>query len=242
MRDLIEELAPYIKECLDRRQEKLRRMRKRDLVRLAIVRIFEIMSEQRSLGKRLLDTFKKPPSPSSSTQSTTATTTLTSSPGGSSNQQSLSQNQKHLHQSITQQRMQDEQQLRKIFNEFVEGVPYFLDSDSSGPASSTSSSDAKHQQQSADLIVLIRLHFSLFIHKLIDSVQPKEKRALLFPESIRTTLFCLCDKWSGRFSLLQHNHFFNNQSQQPPQMQAQQQQSGLFSFRSQSQYSSNAGN
>lgn len=197
IRDLVEELTPYIKECLDRRQEKLRRMRKRDLVRLAIVRIFELMAEQRSLGKRLLDTFKKPPS-TSATAATSTSSGPQSSPGGSHAHQSTIM--KHLHQSIAYQHAQDEQVLRKTFMEYLEGMPFFLDQDASG----SSTSDSKHQQ--FDLVVLTRLHFSLFIYKLIDSVQPKEKRSLLIPESMRFTLFCLCDKWAGRFSLSQHNH------------------------------------
>lgn len=200
MRDLVEELTPYIKECLDRRQEKLRRMRKRDLVRLAIVRIFELMAEQRSLGKRLLDTFKKP----SSTSTTIGASQL--SPGSSSSHQSSSL--KHLHQSIAQQHLVDEQQLRKTFIEYMEGMPFFLDQELASAGSSSSTSDSKHQQ--SDLIVLTRLHFSLFIHKLVDSVQPKEKRALLLPESMRFALFCLCDKWAGRFSLMQHNQMMTS--------------------------------
>ena len=63
VRDLVEELLPLIKECVDRRPEKLRRMKKRDLVRLSVVRVFELMAEQRTLGRRLLDTMSRPTHP-----------------------------------------------------------------------------------------------------------------------------------------------------------------------------------
>lgn len=204
MRDLIEELTPYIKDSLDPKPDKLRRMRKRDLVRLAIVRIFELMAEQRSLGRRILDTFKKPPSASYQQPST---------------------KQQSLHQPIAQQHFQDEQQLRKTFGDYIEGMHLFLDQQTE-----------KHQ--SSDLVVLIRLHFSMFIYKLIDSVQHKEKRALIFPENIRYSLFYLCDKWSGRFSLMQHNHLIATQQTQQQQQihlmqmqQQQQQNAGLLSLR-----------
>ena len=170
IRDLIDELVPYIKDCLDKRQEKLRRMKKRDVIRLAIVRIFELMSEQRTLGKRLIDTSKRV------------------------------QQVKNLHQQLIQQHMNDEQQFKKTFNEYVDGMHAYLDSEAE-----------KH----SDLIVQIRLHFSIFLHKLIDSVS-KEKRAVLFSPSTRYNLFYLCDKWSGRFSLMQHHYIASSQTTTAP--------------------------
>lgn len=226
MRDLIEELAPYIKECLDRRQEKLRRMRKRDLTRLAIVRIFEIMAEQRSLGKRILDTYKKPPSSGGGGQ--------TVSP---SNMHALKPHQ--LHQPIVaQQHMQDEQQLRKTFNEYVEGMLFSLEQDTDG--SGGTGSKQQQQPSSGDLVVPIRLHFSMFVYKLTDSVQAREKRALIFPESVRFSLFALCDRWAGRFSLAQQHNLTlaassastaaaSSQQQQQQAMIQQQQNIGLAS-------------
>lgn len=67
----------------------------------------------------------------------------------------------------------------------------------------------------SELTVQIRLHFNIFLHKLIDSV-PMEKRGLLFSSVTRTNLFYLCDKWSGRFSLMQHHHLMGNVSQSGP--------------------------
>lgn len=137
----------------------MRRMKKKDFVRLALIRIFELMAEQRTLGKRIIDTVKK------------------------------SYQLKYQHQLLAQQHLNDEQQLRKTFNEYIEGMQCYLDQEAE-----------KH----SDLIVSIRLHFSMFLHKLIDSVQ-KEKRSYLFNENLRYQLFYLCDKWSGRFSLMQHH-------------------------------------
>lgn len=168
MRDLVDEILPYIKESLDKRQEKMRRMRKKDWVRLALVRVFELMAEQRTLGKRIIDTVKK------------------------------SYQLKYQHQLLGQQHLSDEQQLRKTFNDYIEGMHFYLDQESE-----------KH----SDFIVSTRLHFSMFLFKLIDSVQ-KEKRVYLFNESVRYNLFYLCDKWSGRFSLMQHHHHLvSNQGQ-----------------------------
>ena len=52
IRDIIEELQPLIKEAIDRRQENLRRRRKRDVCRLAIVKIFETMAQNGIFAQR----------------------------------------------------------------------------------------------------------------------------------------------------------------------------------------------
>ncbi len=165
IRDLVEELMPYIKECSDKRQEKLRRMKKRDLTRLAIVRIFELMAEQRTLGKRIIDTTSKP-----------------------NNRLYL-----QLHQQIQQQHQANENLLLKSFHEYVDSIHAYLDQ------------EQDPNNKYSDLTVQIRLHFSIFIAKLAESVA-SDKRNLLFSTNSRTSLFYLCDKWSGRFSLSQHGH------------------------------------
>ena len=169
IRELIEELFPFIKECSDKRQEKLRRMKKRDVIRLTIVRIFELMAEQRTFGKRLVDAATPKPTQRGKVQT---------------------------HQQ--QQHQADEQMLRKMFNDFVDSIYTYLDQES---------------EKYSDFIVQIRLHFSLFLHKLIDSVS-NEKRGLLIAANTRCQLFYLCDKWSGKFSLMQHQHLTqpNNQA------------------------------
>jgi hypothetical protein len=44
--DLMSELVNYIREAIDRKQENMRRRRRRDALRLALVRVFEIMAEE----------------------------------------------------------------------------------------------------------------------------------------------------------------------------------------------------
>jgi hypothetical protein len=179
LRDLVDELVPYIKDCLDKRQEKLRRMKKRDVVRLAIIRIFELMAEQRTLGKRLVDTSKRP----------------------------KSAHLKSMHPQVAQQYINEEQNFKKTFNDYVDNMHAYLDQESSTTADSN--------KNSSDLTLQIRLHFSNFLHKLIDSVH-RDKRSLLFSSATRVNLFNLCDKWSGRFSLTQqqqHSYSSNINSQ-----------------------------
>ncbi|XP_064619246.1 protein furry-like isoform X4 [Lineus longissimus] len=43
--DLMEELVPYIKEAIDRKQENVRRRRRRDILRVQLAKIFELMAE-----------------------------------------------------------------------------------------------------------------------------------------------------------------------------------------------------
>ena len=57
-RDLFEELIPYIKEAIfvdNKRQEKVRRVKKRDYIRLTLIRIFELLAESGTLAKIMVD-------------------------------------------------------------------------------------------------------------------------------------------------------------------------------------------
>lgn len=49
-RDLMEELVLYIREALDRKQGNVRRQRRRDALRLQLVRIFQLMAERGTFG------------------------------------------------------------------------------------------------------------------------------------------------------------------------------------------------
>lgn len=44
-RDLVEELLPIIKEAIDRKQENVRRRKRRDVLRLALIKVFRAMAE-----------------------------------------------------------------------------------------------------------------------------------------------------------------------------------------------------
>lgn len=45
-RDLLEDLSAHIKDAMEVKQEKVRRMRKRDLMRLRLIRIFELLADR----------------------------------------------------------------------------------------------------------------------------------------------------------------------------------------------------
>ena len=191
IRDLVEELnSSYIKELLldqKRNDMKVRRqLKKRDLIRLTIVRIFQLLADQRTLSKRLLD----------------ATRTK------------QVHVKYHFHR---QQQLEDEKQLRKTFDDFIESVQLYLEQEQQQLTLPLPPPPPQPQQQQQLLQTAItdfnsqtRLHFSILLHKLINSVHDKEKRTHLLTTSTRTSLFMLCDKWSGRFSL-QNNSLINNQ-------------------------------
>lgn len=46
----MEELVPYIREAVDRKQENMRRRRKRDALRLQLVRVLELIAEYGTFG------------------------------------------------------------------------------------------------------------------------------------------------------------------------------------------------
>ena len=46
-RDLAEELLPFLKEAIDKKQDNLRRRRKRDLLRVQLAHIFELLAEKK---------------------------------------------------------------------------------------------------------------------------------------------------------------------------------------------------
>ena len=49
-RDLMEELVPYIREAVDKKQENMRRRRRRDALRLQLVRVLELIAEYGTFG------------------------------------------------------------------------------------------------------------------------------------------------------------------------------------------------
>lgn len=51
-RDLMEELVVYIREAVDRKQENMRRRRRRDALRLQLVRVLEKIAENGTFGVR----------------------------------------------------------------------------------------------------------------------------------------------------------------------------------------------
>ncbi|XP_046735470.1 protein furry [Diprion similis] len=50
LKDLMEELVPYIREAVDRKQENMRRRRRRDALRLQLVRVLELIAEYGTFG------------------------------------------------------------------------------------------------------------------------------------------------------------------------------------------------
>lgn len=51
-RDLMEELVPLIREAVDRKQENMRRRRRRDALRLQLVKVLELVAEHNTFGVR----------------------------------------------------------------------------------------------------------------------------------------------------------------------------------------------
>lgn len=52
----MEELVPYIREAVDRKQENMRRRRRRDALRLQLVRVLELIAEYGTFGIRYCST------------------------------------------------------------------------------------------------------------------------------------------------------------------------------------------
>lgn len=50
-RDLMEELVPYIREAVDKKQENMRRRRRRDALRLQLVRVLKLIAENGTFGE-----------------------------------------------------------------------------------------------------------------------------------------------------------------------------------------------
>ena len=54
-RELAEELLPFLKEAIDRKQDNLRRRRKRDLLRVQLAHIFQLLAENKVFGQRSVE-------------------------------------------------------------------------------------------------------------------------------------------------------------------------------------------
>lgn len=51
-RELAEELLPFLKEAIDKKQDNLRRRRKRDVLRVQLAHIFQLLAENRVFAQR----------------------------------------------------------------------------------------------------------------------------------------------------------------------------------------------
>ncbi len=49
--DLMVELLPFIRDAIDRKQENMRRRRRRDALRLQLVRVFDVIARQGTLAR-----------------------------------------------------------------------------------------------------------------------------------------------------------------------------------------------
>ena len=57
LRDLMDELLINIREEIDRKQVNVRRQRRRDALRLKLVRIFQLIAERGTFGKKYFKNF-----------------------------------------------------------------------------------------------------------------------------------------------------------------------------------------
>lgn len=53
----MEELAVYIRDAIDKKQENMRRRRRRDALRLQLVKVFELIAEHGTFGVRFVITY-----------------------------------------------------------------------------------------------------------------------------------------------------------------------------------------
>ena len=51
-RDLVEELVPYLKEAIERKQENIKRRRKKDIIRVQLAHVFELIASQKTFALR----------------------------------------------------------------------------------------------------------------------------------------------------------------------------------------------
>ena len=51
-RDLVEELVPYLKEAIERKQETIKRRRKKDIIRVQLAHVFELIASQKTFALR----------------------------------------------------------------------------------------------------------------------------------------------------------------------------------------------
>jgi hypothetical protein len=48
----VEELVPYLKEAIERKQENIKRRRKKDTIRVQLAHVFELIASQKTFALR----------------------------------------------------------------------------------------------------------------------------------------------------------------------------------------------
>ncbi|CAH8566279.1 unnamed protein product [Schistosoma turkestanicum] len=206
-RDVLEDLQPLLKESFDRKQENLRRRRRRDGLRSALVKTLSLMAQtgvfaypesnivtpQGSLICQLLDYMDGMRgylesvsdhllSPVSHThQSSSSVNPLVSLPSGSTSQQVTAGGT-----ISTNHQMSGSTNPNSVMASLSTPT-------TTGPSLASYSSEFY-------LLGEIRLHFCIFIKELIRRL-PKQNRTTLLPSTLRHQLFILLSHWSAH-----HDH------------------------------------
>ncbi|KAK4475902.1 hypothetical protein MN116_001147 [Schistosoma mekongi] len=212
-RDVLEDLQPLLKESFDRKQENLRRRRRRDGLRSALIKILSLMAQtgvfaypesniitpQGSLICQLLDYMDgmRGYLESVSDQllnpinhshlSSTSLNLLVSIPSGSASQQvtigGTSLNNSQMSGSVSG-------------NSVITSLPNSTFIGQSLPSYSPEFYSLSE----------IRLHFCIFIKELIRRL-PKQNRTTLLPPTLRYQLFILLSHWSAHYDHVMGTYF-----------------------------------
>ncbi|CAH8610408.1 unnamed protein product [Heterobilharzia americana] len=211
-RDVLEDLQPLLKESFDRKQENLRRRRRRDGLRSALIKILSLMAQsgvfahhesnvvtpQGSLIPQLLDyvdgmrSYLESVSDQLSSPLTHAHTSsaslniLASIPSATSSQQVGTSGTNPNNQ------MSGPTSSGSVVNSLPTPT-------STGPSLPIHSSESY-------LLNEIRLHFCIFIKELIRHL-PKRNRTNLLPPTLKHQLFILLSHWSAHYDHVMGTYF-----------------------------------
>ncbi|CAH8433161.1 unnamed protein product [Dicrocoelium dendriticum] len=198
-RDVLEELSPLLRESVDRKQENVRRRRRRDILRVSLIRVLALMSQtglfaypesnaltsQGCLIPQLTDYLDgmRVYLDSVSDQATSlACIGVTGSPNV-------------IYPSVPSTASPGSL-LMGAAGSITPMTSSFSSNAGSAPAITAVNAASGISLNEASVLTEIRLHFSIFILELIRHL-PKEKRTQLLPTAMRYQLFLLLSHWSG---------------------------------------------
>jgi len=167
----MEELVPYVREAVDRKQENMRRRRRRDALRLQLVKVFELVAEHGTFGIRRGFLIK------------------------------LQQPHNYLLLIYSQCVLdRDSSSLHPTFVEYVEGARQYLESEPDKDSSALKEIKLHFcdflrkmlKSFSRNLIQCITFHPLIFVITV-------DSRRMLLKRDLHKKLFWLLNGWAGKF-------------------------------------------
>ncbi|XP_029563422.1 protein furry homolog-like isoform X12 [Salmo trutta] len=184
-RELIEELNPIIKEALERRPENMKRRRRRDILRVQLVRIFELLADAGVISQTSVET--RPDALIEIELHMVIEYSILVKNHGPSIFEFTDPYRVPRVCRASGGLDGESHSLNSVLLEYVDLTRQLLEAEN---------------DKDSDTLKDIRCHFSALVANIIQNVPVHQRRTIFPQQSLRHSLFMLFSHWAGPFSIM----------------------------------------